>query len=73
VLHVIVRGIFHLDHFYIYNRWGEVVFQTNDANIGWNGDYKNDPQPVGVYVYFVDGTDAKGNRISKQGNVTLLK
>jgi gliding motility-associated-like protein len=73
VLHVIVRGIFHLDHFYIYNRWGEVVFQTNDANIGWNGEYKNDPQPVGVYVYFVDGTDAKGNRIAKQGNVTLLK
>lgn len=73
LLHVLVRGIFHLNDFYIYNRWGALLFQTNDANIGWDGKYKGEPQELGVYVYLVEGTDAKGNKISKQGNITLMR
>lgn len=73
LLHLLVRGIFTLDHFYVYNRWGTVVFQTNDVNAGWDGKYKNVVQPVGVYVYSVMGTDHDGNTVQRQGNVTLVR
>lgn len=37
--------------FKIYNRWGELVFETTQLGKGWNGDYKNNPQPSGSYAY----------------------
>ena len=73
LLHLIVRGIFTLDHFYVYNRWGELVFQTNDPAIGWDGQYKGADQPVGVYVYEFKGLDHLGKTISGHGNVTLIR
>ncbi|MCY7409885.1 MAG: choice-of-anchor L domain-containing protein [Chitinophagales bacterium] len=73
IFHVIVRGIFTLNHFNIYNRWGQMVFTTNDINAGWDGKFKGKAQPVGVYVYEVSGTDHVGNTISRKGNVTLVR
>ena len=37
----------------IYNRWGQLVFQTKDLRKGWNGIYNNIPQTTGVYIYQV--------------------
>jgi len=42
--------------FSIYNRWGQLVYQTKDMNRGWDGIYNNMPQPGGVYVYLVKYT-----------------
>ncbi len=36
---------------YIYNRWGEIIFYTNDKNKGWDGTYKANIQPTGVYIF----------------------
>ena len=49
--------------FRIYNRWGQKVFESSDVNIGWDGTYKGNPQPMDVYAYtkeaeFFDGTKA---------------
>jgi gliding motility-associated-like protein len=73
LLHVIVRGIFHLDYFYIFNRWGELIFESHHADIGWNGEYKGEPQEVGTYVYVVSGLDGGGLPIKKHGNITLIR
>ncbi|MEO6168316.1 MAG: gliding motility-associated C-terminal domain-containing protein, partial [Chitinophagales bacterium] len=73
ILHVLARGFFNMNHFYIFNRWGELVFETTDVAQGWDGKLKNEPQGVGVYVYSVDGTDVMGLKIQKHGNVTLLR
>ena len=35
----------------IYNRWGELVFEWNNINQGWDGTQKNEPAPSGIYVY----------------------
>ncbi len=70
VLHL---GNATLNSFRIYNRWGTEIFQTTDINKGWNGEYGGQPQPIGVYVYTVEATTYKGKKISKQGNVTLLR
>ena len=38
-------------HMYIFNRWGQMVFETNDITRGWNGTYQGSPSPAGTYIY----------------------
>lgn len=56
---------------HIYNRWGQLVFESTDVNAGWNGLYKNAQQPGGIYTYFASYTDKKPRE--KQGTFTLLR
>lgn len=70
---IIKRGIATLNYFRIFNRWGNMVFETKDINQGWNGEYNGVPQPVGVYVYQVQATTSTGKIFQKQGNTTLLR
>lgn len=58
----------------IYSRWGKIVFQTNDPNETWNGTYKGESVPDGVYVYFVEYTDKTSNHNEfKNGFVNVLR
>lgn len=58
----------------IMNRWGEVVFRTENLNgRGWDGLYDNKRQPVGVYVYMIKATWSNGYSNNFTGNVTLLR
>jgi gliding motility-associated-like protein len=64
-----------LNYFRIFNRWGNLVFQTNDptpAN-GWDGRYNGRDQPAGTYAWMLEAVDADGNIIRKTGNVLLLR
>ena len=65
-----------IDHFQIriYDRWGQVVFESGDVNQGWDGTYKGTPQPIGVYIWFAqyDFTDKPGTQ-SQTGNITLIR
>ena len=62
--------------FAIYSRRGELVFQTRDPNIGWNGNMlnKNDPSPEGMYVYElkIKSLVTKENRVFN-GSITLIR
>ncbi|HZG01076.1 MAG TPA: gliding motility-associated C-terminal domain-containing protein, partial [Chitinophagales bacterium] len=62
---------------YIYNRWGELVYTMDNGlgneNEGWDGFYKNQPAPMGVYVYYATGTTIRGQSVQAQGNVALLR
>lgn len=43
----------------VFNRWGQIVYQTTGAKVEWNGKYKSVTQPAGAYVYYIhfpDGT-----------------
>jgi gliding motility-associated-like protein len=66
-------GTATLKRFAIYDRWGIKMFETTDVNTGWDGSYNGAPQQMGVYVYVVDAYTAKGRKIHKQGNLTLLR
>lgn len=59
--------------FRIFDRWGNLVFETNDINQGWNGTYKGKILNTGVFVYYVEAICSNGLITSKKGNVTLLK
>ncbi len=59
----------------IWNRWGEKVFENNDPQQGWNGEYNNAGQQAmgGVYVYTVQYVGPRGNSFELKGNVTLIR
>lgn len=62
-------------YFYrIFDRWGELVFETNDPGEGWDGKNKGGKQlNSGVYVYVVEAECFSGQKLMKTGNVTLIK
>jgi|GEM_PF-3484326 len=57
----------------IYNRWGEKLFESLDAGKGWDGKYKGNLQPPGVYVYTLDVTFNDGYTVHDKGSVTLIR
>ena len=58
----------------IYNRYGQVVFETTNAEgRGWDGRLNGVEQPFGVYVYTIEVTFTNGANESYSGNVTLLR
>ncbi|HSY61423.1 MAG TPA: gliding motility-associated C-terminal domain-containing protein, partial [Cytophaga sp.] len=60
----------------IFSRWGEVIFQSNDKKIFWDGYYKGELMPVGVYPYIITyegDTDTYKGPYTLEGSVTLVK
>jgi len=60
---------------YIFNRWGNLIYETNDIFKGWDGSYKNNGTPAeqGVYVYRIITKDKVGQVREYVGHVTLVK
>ena len=59
--------------FYIYDQWGEMLFESTSQAVGWDGTYKGKQQPVGVYVYYLKAVMNDGHQLTKKGTITLLK
>jgi gliding motility-associated-like protein len=56
----------------IYNRWGTLIYQSNNKNEGWNGVYKGIIQPKEVYTYVLDVEFTDKTKYQKKGDITLL-
>jgi gliding motility-associated-like protein len=59
--------------FRIFDRWGEMVFETTDQSIGWDGTFRGKKLDPDVYVYYADITCIGGLNEIVKGNVTLMK
>lgn len=60
--------------FYIYNRWGEMVFESHNADFGWNGDYGNDQSQTGTYAWELEfKAQSTGENKRMSGHVNLIK
>lgn len=57
----------------IFNRWGQLVFKTNDINEGWDGTVNGKVQNADTYTYFVKAETNTGYKFEKNGNFLLLK
>ena len=58
----------------IYNKWGEVIFETTDITECWNGDQKGEPLNTGIYVYMIKVVDPdNAEELIFSGNVTLAR
>ncbi|GAA4313540.1 hypothetical protein GCM10023143_23870 [Compostibacter hankyongensis] len=71
-------GVIKVD-FRIYNRWGQLVFRsedpgvTYDFNKGWDGRFNGKPQEMDVYTYILNVEFNDGNKATKQGSITLIR
>jgi gliding motility-associated-like protein len=59
--------------FRIYNRLGELLFETSNVNNGWTGVYKGEKCTPGVYDYYLEGKCNNKEYILKKGNITLIR
>ena len=71
---VYVRGQNISDiQFKIFDRWGEMVFETNDQAIGWDGSFRGKTLDPDVYVYHLQVVCVDGQENLIKGNITLLR
>ena len=60
-------------HAYIYNRWGQKLFEWSDPATGWDGTYKGKPVKEGVYFCLVKAKGADGKTYQIKRDVNLLR
>lgn len=66
-------GAFHM---LIFNRWGEIIFESKDMHDVWDGDYRSEPMPIGVYEWVItyEGDSEKYRGPYKmKGSVTVVR
>lgn len=59
----------------IYDRWGNLIFESKKLDDGWNGTASDGttPAPAGNYGFKVFGLDPAGQKFEKVGSVTLIR
>ena len=57
----------------IFNRWGELVFQSTNEFNGWDGYYKGILQNPGVFTYDAQITYLDDTKVEKHGSITLIR
>ena len=57
----------------VYNRWGQMVFETRDQDVGWDGTFNGEPVVPDVYGYYLRVRCDNGQEFFKKGNITVLK
>lgn len=60
-------------YFAIYNRWGELVFETKDKSIGWDGVYKGMKVDPAVFDYYLKFKCEGGEESFMKGNITVIR
>lgn len=59
--------------FGVYDRWGNLMFQSSNANFVWDGTYKGLDCSSGVYAYLIDVLYSDGRKETRSGNITLIR
>jgi gliding motility-associated-like protein len=69
-----IIGETSVNHFRIYNRWGQIVYENKDMTKSWNGKFKGVEIPSGVYIWMMDGIDTYFKKpFTQKGLVTLIR
>ena len=69
----IALGIKSIENFSVFNRWGQLLFTTNNIGRGWDGTFKLTPQNAGTFVWSINATDYQNKKISRKGTVILIR
>ena len=62
-----------LKYFRVYNRWGQLMFETSTLGIGWDGTFNGQPQVMDVYTWTVEATGLDGVHYKQAGNSILMR
>lgn len=69
-----IVGYSRINYFYIFNRYGQQVFSSANENYpNWNGMYNGAPAELGVYYWVINVTAADGTKVTKKGDITLIR
>jgi gliding motility-associated-like protein len=66
-------NIKELKYFRIFNRWGQLMFETAEILKGWDGRLNGQKQPMEVYSWTVEAIGINGEKIQLAGNSVLLR
>lgn len=73
IIHVRGWGIKELIYFRVFNRLGQMIFESTDINKGWNGDFKGKPQDSDTYNYVVKVATYEDKTLEKKGSLKLIR
>ncbi len=73
ILKPILVGMRQLEYFRIFNRWGQMIYQTSTIGAGWDGTIAGKQQQSGTYVFMAQAIDYLGNPVFKKGTVVLIR
>jgi gliding motility-associated-like protein len=59
--------------FSVFNRWGNLIFETTDTNQGWSGNFKGTASQEGIYVYVIRAKTKDGRLLDLTGEITLTR
>ncbi|MFC0776405.1 T9SS type B sorting domain-containing protein, partial [Terrimonas alba] len=62
-----------LKYFRVFNRWGQLVFETNILKEGWDGNFKGVPQVMDTYTWTLEATGEDGKYFKRAGNSVLIR
>jgi gliding motility-associated-like protein len=68
----LMRGVTDF-HMWVFNRWGEMLFESTNAESGWDGYYKGKLCQQDVYVYKITAKYANGQTVTKLGDIHLIR
>jgi len=73
LLDIFMVGMEKLTIFRVFNRWGQLLFETRNLLQKWDGTFKGKKQPAETYVWIGEGVDKKGKTIMRRGQTILLR
>ncbi|MBY0537052.1 MAG: gliding motility-associated C-terminal domain-containing protein [Chitinophagaceae bacterium] len=66
-------GYFRHQGLKIFNRYGQLVFESRDITLSWDGNIGGKPAPIGTYYWVIEGYDVRNQFLRKSGAVTLIR
>jgi gliding motility-associated-like protein len=73
VIKPILLGIEKFVCFKIYNRWGNIIFESKDRDRSWDGQFRTQGQSTETFTWYSEGYDREGNSVKRTGMITLLR
>ena len=69
----ILVGMKEFKFFQVFNRYGQLIFSTNEIGKGWDGTFKGEKQASGTFVYQAEAIDYTGKKVDKKGTIVLIR
>lgn len=73
VLRPLLRGVKQMSYFRIYNRWGNMLYESRDDQTGWDGTFNGVRQPTQAVVWIVEGLGLDGKIYRQRGTTVLIR
>jgi gliding motility-associated-like protein len=73
ILKPTLMGMKELRYFRVFNRWGELMYETKRENEGWNGKVKGAPMSTGTIIWIAEGVGVDNKVYTRKGTAVLIK